>query len=364
MLPPRPARATLKRLPSLGGMASPLSLAWELRAAAIEFVRFRAAPLVQAQFWGWTNLRLIAGRSRFPARGAVVVIAIYCGEEAQLRTFLDHHRRLGVSEFVFLDLSAGGSLAALLRDDEDCAVWRSRLVSAFGQVAHWANYLRRRYASGRWCLSLDPSERFVFRRCETRRIEDLVQFLESEQRDHMFAVIVDMYGEQRADLIDWRPGENPAEKLSYFDCFGYSGGEAGPYSSVRVRGGPQRRLSYRTSPQSAPELNRVPLVKWRWSYSYILERRLLMPSWLNSAHCEHHSTPTACLLRYSLLDDPAVLRLAARARKAAIIADDAPCHASSLAPLRERQLRHEFSARYVGSEDLVEAGLLNPGQWF
>jgi hypothetical protein len=105
-------------------------------------------------------------------------------------------------------------------------------------------------------------------------------------------------------------------------------------------------------------------VKWRWYFAYISGRRLMMPARLNAPHAPWHSSPTACLLRYALLDPPASVDLAARIDATEIMSDGRRSCYDAVPILRQSDLKHDFSGRFTESLDLVEVGLINPGQWF
>ena len=225
---------------------------------------FRFASVL---LWPWLRARLSlaaldlqAGAAhRLSARGCVAVAAHH-GDHALATAFVEHHGRLGVAEFVFLDLSAEGGLAAHLGDRPGCAVWRPRDPSRTGEAPTWLNGLRGRYAVGRWCLSLDTSDAFVFYRSESRRLADLTEFLDSESRDHVYALVVEMYGDRPAAALA-AEGAPPAA-LDRFDAFGFVTLDPGRFRNVIVRGGLQRRTLHRGRPRRSPALNRVPLVKW------------------------------------------------------------------------------------------------------
>jgi hypothetical protein len=327
-------------------------------------LRFMVLPWLTAWWYG----QQIAHAGGPPAAGArdLVVVAPCYGDHPTLPAFLDHHRELGVDTFVFLDLSPSGALAKRLREHGDCAVWRPRHEPDPRKAIFWLNFLRRRYASGRWCLSLEIGDLFVFARSETRNIKDLIEFLETEQRDHIYALVVELYGNRPADMLRPEPGGHPLALLPYFDPYGYvTAPRLGRFRNLTVRGGVQRRTTFRDAPRRSPPLNRIPLVKWRWYYGYVATTRMLMPRRLNWPHSPWHSTPTAALLRCALLESDGVLRRAAKAEAADIILPDGGARSFALvSELRERQLRHDCSRLYTSSWDLVECGLVNPGQWF
>ena len=320
-------------------------------------------PWLQARLSGWQLAQLSGAAAATHDHGVVAVVPFY-GSHDLLTAFLAHHRGIGVDQFVFLDLSGKGNLAAGLAEHKDCAVWRPRGRTDPERAIHWLNYLRWRYATGRWCLSLEPSELFVFRNCEWRRIKDLIEFLHAENRNHLFGLVVEMYGDGPALEAGLKPGENPLDKLPYFDAYGYDTLGPGRWRNVVVRGGVLRRTVFQDTPFRSPPLNRVPLVKWRWYYGYLAGTRLMMPRRLNVPHSRWHTSPTACLLRFALLDGDAALAVAARAEATQIVADRSLGAYSALAALRRRPLKQELSLRFTGTASLVSCGLLNPGQWF
>lgn len=319
--------------------------------------------------WPWLRARLslkalalVSGQAApFPGRGCVTVAAHH-GDHALADAFLDHHRRLGVGHFVFLDLSADGGLASHLGAAPGCAVWRPRDPAAVGDAPTWLNGLRGRYAIGRWCLSLDTTDALVFYRCETRTMADFTEFLEAESRDHVYALVVEMYGERPAAELAAQ-GVAPSG-LDRFDAFGFVTLDPGRFRNVIVRGGLQRRTLNRARPRRSPALNRIPLVRWQWFYGYVAGTRLIVPAYLNNPHTPWHSSPTACILRYALLATPETLETAARHEAAVTVKDGGLAAYPGLARLRDASPLGDGSRRYGSTRDLVEAGLLNPGQWF
>lgn len=327
---------------------------------------FRFASVL---LWPWLRARSslkaldhLAGPAGPPAGRGCVVVAAHHGDHALAEAFLDHHGALGARHFVFLDLSVDGGLAAHLGDRPGCAVWRPRAPAPAGAAPVWLNGLRGRYAIGRWCLSLDTTDAFVFYRCETRKLADFTEFLESESRDHAYAIVVEMYGERPA--AELAAAGAPVTALDRFDAFGFVTLDPGRFRNVIVRGGLQRRSLHRTRPRQSPALNRIPLVKWQWFYGYVAGTRLIVPAYLNNPHTPWHSSPTACILRYALMAGAETLETAARHEAAVTVKEGGLAAYPGLARLRDAEPLQEASRRYRSTRDLVEAGLLNPGQWF
>lgn len=336
MIPPRPRQMNRAGMP--GGWWNrrprPTAGRWWRRLLPLAQAPLRRLPLGDTLL-ALVSLRQLACTLRPALAGSAELVAIvtYRGEAALLDGFLLHHRRLGVARFVFLDLSAERDLAQRLAATPGCTVWRPRagVASDAERALAWGNALRHRHAAGRWCLSIDVTDLFVFARCETRPLRALTDFLETEHRGHLYALVIETYSSTP-------PLESAGEPL--FDPCGYVTDAPGQDGGVAVRGGPRRRTTFRTLPAMTPPIDRVPLVRWRRHHAYLEGTRRLRPSRLNAPHAPWHSSPTACLLRLGTLTPDA-----------------------SAAPERDR-LCIDISRRYRSSDDLVECGLLNPGQWF
>jgi hypothetical protein len=339
MLPPRPIEPR-------GTNPSGRSLPKRLRGL---FAR-RIVPRRLVDAWYYFDVTRTHGAARARAGSGIVAVVTYRGSPGQLNRFLEHHRRIGIEEYVFLDLSKAGDLAGRLENEPSCSVWRPRRPWSERQALAWQNYLRDCYAEGRWCLSLESTDLFVFYRYESRPILSLVDFLETEYRDHLYAVVVHLYGERPAEEIALAQEPKLPDQAFLFDSIGYVTFDVGSDRSVTIRGGLLRRALFGRVPHESPPLNRIPLIKWRRTFSYLDGHRLLWPHRLNTPHARWHTSPTGCLLRLSVFMTEG--------------SEDDLCLPPCAEPLRRRALRNDVSQRYKGSEDLVNAGLLNPGQWF
>jgi hypothetical protein len=301
---------------------------------------------------------------RKPRPSDLVAVVPFYGDDTMLPAFLGHYRHLGVNLFVLLDLSEAGGLAAQLRGAADCVVWRPRGRIRLRRALFWLNFLRRRYATGRWCLSVEPSDFIAFRHSETRKLKDLLEFVEYERRNHVFGVAVEMYADRPAAELTLDPGQHPRDLLPLFDPLGYETAKPGRLLETAIRGGPQRRHLFRTIPRRAPALNRVPLVKWEWYFSYGAGTRIMMPRKLNMPHTVDHANPTVCLLSYAQLTDDAILARAAEAERTELVPGAGDPIYPGTAKLRRLALKTDVSAVFSSSADIAEAGLFNPGQWF
>jgi len=307
--------------------------------------------------------RMMGAADGAKLQGLTAVVPFY-GDQWLLPWFLKYYRQLGVSYFVFLDLDPKQSLETWLEGAQDCAVWRPVGFMHPGNTIHALNFLRHRYAMGKWCLSVDPFDLLVFPKSETRHVRDLIDFAESEKRDHVFAVVVDAYGDRPASGLDVTSGQAPEELLPYFDRFGYQTAEAAASLDVPILGGVQRRALYGDTPRQAPPLNRIPLVKISNEVFYIASTRKLVPHTMNTPHSEWHSSTTACLLRYAMLGGEVSLHVAKQAEGGELYPENKNALYEGSEKMAGMALKNQNSGRFSSSQDLLSCGLLNNGQWF
>lgn len=321
-------------------------------------------PLKVAAFRAGRRLRLGCGQSDGRKAGAVIAVTPYYGAPESLPWFLAYYRRLGVSFFVFLDLSAQRDLAARLGKSADCAVWAPNGFMHPGQAIHALNHLRHKYAHDKWCLSVEPYDFLVFPRSETRSIRDLIDFMESEGRRHIYAIMVDAYGDGPAQGMRFSESKSPFSQLPYFDRFGYQTLSEQALREVPIVGGAQRRTLYLDMPQAAPALNHIPLIRLKWDCYYLASTHTVAPPVCNTPHSAWHSTTTACLMRFALLGDDMALHVAKQAEAGKLRPDNVTTLYPGTEAMAGINLKTKLSGTFSTSQDLLDCGLLNNGQWF
>jgi hypothetical protein len=321
------------------------------------------AALKRAATRAGAAMTRLAGAEDGRRISGVVAVMPYYGDDHLLAWILTYYRTLGVVFFVFLDWSEAGDLLHHLAETADCAVWRSNAGPEGGDTLHALNFLRHRYAEGKWCLSVEPFDVLVFPHSETRHIRDLIDFLENEQRSLVHAIVVDAYAGGSARAISHSDTISPDQALPYVDRLGYQTCPPTERRLLPIIGGVQRRSIYGEVPEQAPALNRIPLVKITPERYYVSSTTVMNLPELNAAHSDWHSTPTSCLLRYALLCGDSSLSLAAHVEAAQDEAGLGSLLQGSIA-MTEMNLITSASAGWRSSQDLVDCGLINNGQWF
>ncbi len=310
------------------------------------------------------SLRSVQDNTKSIGRGDILLFATLRNECVRMPYFLDYYRELGVSHFLLVDNGSDDGFQALVAGMDDVSVWYTEAsYSAANFGMHWLNHLLRRFGRDHWCVTCDPDEFLVFPYRDSRKLQDLASFLESENRRSLCCVMLDMYSDRPINETLYTEGDDPVQVAPYFDGTGYYQAP-GWLREVKVQGGVRRRIFFADRPDSAPSIHKTPFVKWHWSYSYFLSMHQLVPTHLNIPHAETYDSPTGCLLHFkyfSLLDDK-VREEMTRGEHWDNSFEYRQYHSRfEEGPLN---LHYERSVRFENWRQLVTLGFMNTGRWF
>jgi hypothetical protein len=108
-----------------------------------------------------------------------------------------------------------------------------------------------------------------------------------------------MYSDTTVSESVYKSGTNPLISCPYFDKHGYSKEYNNDIRNFFIQGGVRRRVFSRETPENAPALNKIPLIKWKWNYVYISSMHMALPRRLNC--CIDARKTTGALLHYKFI---------------------------------------------------------------
>ena len=156
-----------------------------------------------------------------PLRADGLVTSLICpvrDEIALLPHFFEHHRRLGVRQFIVIDNGSKDGTREYALSQQDCIVYftdESYYASAYAR--DWINRILSETAYTGWLIYLDADEHLVYRNQESFPIEALTGRLEAEGADTVFAAMVDMYPDGDFASLQICASDNLHVKLPLFD---------------------------------------------------------------------------------------------------------------------------------------------------
>ncbi|MBF9029356.1 glycosyltransferase family 2 protein [Rhodobacterales bacterium HKCCE3408] len=328
-------------------------------------LRWRRRDYLWRAFRARHALTPLADRTGALRPDTIRLVATVRNETGRLPFFLDHHRRLGVGQFLFVVNDSDDGTAAYLADQPDCSVWETGAgykAARFGM--DWAGWLLAMHGSGAWCLTLDADELLVYPHWEDRPLPDLIRTLESEGRESFGTLTVDLYPKGRLSEGTVAPGDDPTAHLAWFDPGPY---RQRPQPDLRVdlfQGGVRDRLFFGSAPDRAPTMNKVPLVKWHWRYAYRNSTHSILPPRLNDVFdLRPGGRLSGALLHTKFL--PSVITRAAEEKARGQHFARAEVHAAYYDALVADPIlwSETVSRRYSGWRDLAGCGLMGTGSW-
>lgn len=258
-----------------------------------------------ARVWG-DPFRIIHGRVRDAKANAFAVVK---DEQFYIRSFLDHHRRVGVEQFVIVDDRSTDGTRELLAAQPDCVVLESpytygQEISVPGTSGErrlragvaFKTLIPHQYLAGRYALCLDADEYLILPE-GVASLGDLVDHLERHGIVSVAGSLVDIFPATVTEMD--RPQELPTAAAMlgahpYFDAVPLIGWEPGRPGLQRLNESATARLFRKHRVKTVPEvmlraprwLNRLlpyrhprtsvskmPIVRWDPGVEYVNSHR-------------------------------------------------------------------------------------------
>ncbi len=327
-------------------------LRWERR-----YCRFRA----------WRKrgqLVALQNRTRGLRNTDILVFSTLRNERLRLPWFLTYYRNLGVTHFLIVDNGSDDGSADYLAAQPDVSLWRatdSYKRARFGM--DWVNWLLARHGHGRWCLTVDPDEFFVYPFCDTRPLRALTDWLDASSIRSFSAMLLDMYPKGPLDAAVYAEGQDPFEIAAWFDSGNYTISRNPLYHNLWIQGGPRARTFFADRPERAPALNKIPLVKWHRSYAYASSTHMLLPRGLNATYDEWGGEKASGVLMHAKFLNTFPAKAAEELSRRQHYANSHEYRAYDAGMRDGTDLWCKWSERYINWRQLEILGLMSKGNW-
>ena len=310
------------------------------------------------------DMAAVADRSKAITPGAILLLSTVRNERIRLPYFMRYYRDLGVDHFLFVDNNSDDGTREYLAAQPDVSIWTtlaSYKAAHFG--VDWLTHLQRRFADGHWCLTVDVDEFLVYPFCETRPLRALTDWLDASAVRSFSAMLLDMYPKGPVQARPYHEGQNPFEIAQWFDSGNYTIHRNLGNGNLWSQGGPRARMFFPETPDSAPALNKIPLVNWHRSYAYVSSTHMLLPRGLNLVFDEWGGEKASgCLLHAKFLDTFAV-KAAEEMTRGQHYAESQEYIAYEAALSTQPDMWCKFSEKYINWRQLEILGLMSKGNW-
>ncbi len=200
----------------------------------------------------------------------IVVVGCMRNEDLRLPYFLEYYRALGVTRFLLADNDSTDGTREFLQAQPDVEYFHTSASyrgSASGKL--WNHELAETYAMGRWVLTLDIDELFVYPGAERFGLRTLCRYLDEQGYKGVYAPMIDMYSDQPLSQARYERGTDFLDTCRYFDTHTYRLRALNYPPFLGVSGGPRGQEFAASIKGVDPWYVKVPLVKWKAGYSYI-----------------------------------------------------------------------------------------------
>ncbi|WP_170790222.1 glycosyltransferase family 2 protein [Ruegeria lacuscaerulensis] len=298
------------------------------------------------------------------SRRDILLVSVVRNEKIRLPYFLDYYRKLGVDHFLFVDNDSEDGTGAFLANQPDVSLWStdaSYRRATFG--IDWSNYLLRKYAHGHWVLTVDPDEFFIYPFCDTRPIRALTDWLNGCAVRSFGTMLVDMYPRGPVDDEPYHEGQDPFEIARWFDAGNYMITKNPEYGNLWIQGGPRARTFFRDTPEKAPALNKIPLVKWDRRYVYVSSTHSLLPRGLNQVYDEWGGEKASGALLHAKLIDTLGAKALEEMQRGQHYRKSGEYRAYAEGLEDQTVFWCDWSEKYINWRQLEILGLMSKGNW-
>ena len=298
------------------------------------------------------------------APNAILALVTLRNERVRLPYFLDYYRGIGIDHFLIVDNDSNDGSREFLADQPDVSLWttgESYKGSRFGM--DWLNHLLRRYGAGHWCLTVDPDEFLVYPHVNTRPLRALTDWLESSGQRSFSAMLLDMYPKGPITDQPYREGQDPFEIAAWFDPANYAIRKNRKFLNLWIQGGPRARSFFADQPQSAPALNKIPLVRWQRRFAYASSTHMLLPRSLNLVYDQDGGEMASGALLHAKFLSTFAAKSAEELDRRQHYANSREYHAYQQGLESRTDFWCEQSRDYRDWRQLEDLGLISRGNW-
>jgi hypothetical protein len=146
----------------------------------------------------------------------VIVISVMRNGELWLESFLAHHRRIGIRNFVILDNGSSDRSVEILSRQPDVTLLRT-YAPYHAYENTMKRYLARRYCRNRWCLCVDLDELFDFPRSTRMPLSALIGYLNHKGFNAVITQMLDMFSDGPISDVSNDPAKDLRTNYSFYD---------------------------------------------------------------------------------------------------------------------------------------------------
>lgn len=167
-----------------------------------------------------------------------ILICVIKNDLKKIKKFMEHYRKLGIKNFVFLDNMSSDGTREFLTAQEDTLVYSCEHEYRSERRVAWINRLIAECGDNRWYLIVDSDEFISYIGCGEYTLEQVTQRAEELGYTRVEGFFLDMYSKE--SLFEANLDKEFWKQYCYMDKDTYSVTEL--ERGKLIRGGPRTRL--------------------------------------------------------------------------------------------------------------------------
>jgi GT2 family glycosyltransferase len=183
------------------------------RGRVVRWWQERVADRVRLATLPWRIHHVHGPRSIERRADELLAVTTVRNGKFHLRSFLEHHRRLGIAHFLVLDNGSTDGTIEFLCAQPDVSLFRTSVpYRTYENVMK--RYMVREHSTGKWNLFVDIDELFDYPGSESLPVDDLLTYLTEHGYTAVVAQMVDMFA-------DGPLADSPTEPVDLRSAFPY-----------------------------------------------------------------------------------------------------------------------------------------------
>ena len=162
-----------------------------------------------------------------------ILICAVKDDLVKIKLQVEHHRKIGVKHFIYIDNISTDGTFEWLREQEDVTLYKVETSFKGRTKSAWQNLAVKQEGYGKWYLILDSDELFAYPGMENINIQKYISFLEKKGITAITTPLVDMYS--KGNIFTTNVIENIRNEYCFFDTVYY-------VKSEEIYGGPRFRI--------------------------------------------------------------------------------------------------------------------------
>ncbi|MEZ5586124.1 MAG: glycosyltransferase family 2 protein [Sedimenticolaceae bacterium] len=213
------------------------------------------------------SIKLEKKRLRSGRKGPVACVVVCHNEMEKIEAFFAFYRGVGVEDFWFIDNGSTDGTLEYLLSQPDTSVFQT--FSSYGEDnkgLKWSRRLSDEYLDGRWVLTVDVDEAFVWPGYPGISLKEYLAYCDKFGLEGTMSVMVDFFPEAGA----WGSFRGCSDFLSVAPAYctaPFKIATARHFPFFQIKGGVRAVMI--GDIKTSPVLQKMPLMKWRRGMYYL-----------------------------------------------------------------------------------------------